>query len=157
MKYYPILLALCQDVDVCPLKENIVIIPGRKKERILLGKEIDLKKILFGGESEEIEGISKIVNNLFAQVNNHISSSSGRNGYLEDIKMSIAKQIAETYQDVVLFLMTKRVYPECGFVIEEGLIYKIVDDEEFDLKLREANRKIRASYKSYLETCERNK
>lgn len=157
MKYFPILLALCQDVDVCILKENIVIIPGRKKERILLGRKIDLKNTLLEGESEEIEGVSKIVNNLFAQVNNHISSSSGCNGYLEDIKMSIVKQIAETYQDVVLFLMTRRVYPECGFVIEEGLIYKVIDDEEFDLKLREANRKIRASYKSYLETCERNK
>ena len=156
-KYLPILLALCQDVDVCILKENIPIIPGRKKERFILGSKINVQNIIFGEEAAEIEKISKIVNNLLMQVNNHISSSSGLNGYLEDIKISIIKQIAEIYQDVALFLMMKRVCPEWGFVVEEGFMHKIIDEEDFDLKLREENRKIRASYKSYLEACERNK
>lgn len=157
MKYYPILLALCQDIDVCLLKENITILPGRKKERIILGRKINTQNILFGEDAIEIEKISQIVNNLFMQANNHIPSSSGCKGYLEGIQISIVKQIAETYQDVILFLMTKRVCPEWGFVIEEGFFYKITDEEEFDLRLKESNRKIRASYKIYLEACKSNK
>lgn len=157
MKYYPILLALCQDLDVCSLKEDIVIIPGRKKDRIVLGGKINVKNILFGEDATEIEKLSEIVNNLFMQVNNHIPSSSGCKGYLEGIQMSIVKQIAETYQDVIIFLMNKKVCPEWGFVIEEGFLYKVLNEEEFDLKLKEANLKIRAAYKIYLEACKNNK
>lgn len=155
MKYYPILLALCQDIGISPMEDNIEIIPGSKKERIALGTQMKIEDVIFGEDANEIGKISKVVSNLFLRVDNHIGSSATTKGALQDRKISIIKLIAETYQDVIIYLVNKNVYPETGFAIDQGVFYKILDEENFEIKLKEANHKIRDANRTYHEAYHR--
>lgn len=145
MKYYPILLALCQDLEIDPLKK---VDSKKSEERLVLGNPINIKNVLFGEDAEEIERISEVVHSLFMQVEKDIESGSTESGHFKNCKLSIIKQIAEAYQEVILFLMNKRLCPDWGFVLDKGLLFKSANEEDFDENFKEANRKIRESYRS---------
>lgn len=149
MKYYPILLALCQDLEINPLEG----VDSRKTEgRLVLGKSLNIKNILFAEDADEIEKISLVVHSLFIQAEKDFEAGSTESGYFKNCKVAIIKQIAETYQEVILFIMNKRLCPNWGFVIEKGLLYKVVNEDEFDANFKEANKKIRDSHKVLLES-----
>lgn len=155
MKYYRMLLALCQDLGVNPLEKDILIIPGREKERIVKGSKVNIKDVVFGEDASEIEKISEIVNNLYLRVENHTGGSASASGFLQNQEIAMIRKIAETYEDVVIFLVNRNIFPEAGLVVDKGVFYKTIDQDELDQRLKEANHKIRNLQKSYLEAYER--
>lgn len=149
MKYYPVLLALCQDLEINPF-EGVNF--NETKGRLTLGKPLIIKNILFGEDAIEIESISRVVNNLFAQVKNSCESASTESGHFANWRICVVKQIAETYQEVILFLMNKQLCPDWGFVLDKGLLFKTADEDTFENNFKEANRSIRESHRALRES-----
>ncbi len=152
MKYYPLLLALCQDIEI-NLLEDVETIFRNKEERIVLGPKINIKDTIFGEDATEIEKISSVVSNMFLRARNYVGPSGGEKGHLENVKNEIITQIAETYQDVIIYLFNNQVCPDSRLIVDQGFFYKTIGQEEFEAKLKKANQKIRDKAKFYHEAC----
>jgi len=129
MKCLAGLLALCQDlgVDINPPK----IIFKKETEERIFGNQIKIKDILFGELGEDAEKMSFIVNNLYLQVDNSQFDFSTFSGAKESEKMSIVREIAEVYEEMLCFLLNKEINPERGYIIFKGKVYKFPKEEIF--------------------------
>lgn len=149
-KIYAGLLALCQDLDI---DVNGMVHRFREpSDPICCGKQLKIKDLLFGDLAIEIEKISLVVNNLYLQASNFNESNASRTGYLLSSKMAIVKRIAETYEALIIFFLSKSINPEKGFLLVKGEMFKLVDEEIFFERFSGEIKKIRESYRILQES-----